>query len=92
MVKFKIGDIVKIKDAGECYTSYTEWARKHNLLNYKENKIPLKGSIGKVVAVGKHSTKYSDIICGVNIDGIDFMIGEDGLKLINRRNKIKILW
>jgi hypothetical protein len=89
--RFKIGDIVKIKDSGGIYQNYNTWADKHGLTRWRKNYDfgikghgKVKGKF-KVIRIEYHSSvrKKFEIYAIENvITGVQHIIDFHGLKLI----------
>lgn len=54
MSKLKIGDIVKISDRGEFYSTYTDWAVSQGLTSWEYDRYPTFGENFKVITVAPH--------------------------------------
>lgn len=82
MNKFNIGDVIKVIDVAQSYTTYFEWAEQHNLNQYSLDSLPFKGEEGIIVTKGYHDNNV-DFLYGINIDGYHYIVSEKGLELVN---------
>lgn len=82
MNKFNIGDVVKVIDATQSYTTYFEWAEQHNLSQYSFDILPFKGKEGVIVTKGHHENNV-DFLYGIEINGRHYILREKGLELVN---------
>lgn len=80
MNKFNIGDVIKVIDVAQSYTTYFEWAEQHNLSLYSLNSLPLKGEEGVIVTKGYHENNV-DFLYGIEINGRHYILSEKGLEL-----------
>ena len=91
-MKFKKGDKIEIIDRGALYSTFKEMAKKmelkHNI--FGDNGVS-NGNVGKIVSKGyNHEALHrSTIIYGVRINRKDFIMGEEGLKLVKPNKPIK---
>lgn len=89
MSKFKIGDKVKVVDAGRTYTTYNAWAKKHGLTNYAgrpRDCMTYNGLIGVIVAV-VHSATERGYLIGIRAeDGKEYIVEDCGLELVTDVN------
>lgn len=74
---------VKIIDGGYFYTTYTEWAAKHNLKNFNHSKVPHLNKIYEVIVEGIHGYHLS-YLYGIRdkITGEEYIIGKRGVKVL----------
>jgi hypothetical protein len=82
---FRVGDMVKVVNQGQNYTTYRAWAYKYGLKDYASSSLP-DGDTGRVVAVGPHGDSYFDTLVGVEAeDGKQYIIGHRGVELVKPR-------
>lgn len=79
--EFKLGDKVKVIDRGECYHSYDTMADKMGLKNWRYGNELTNGDEGIIVAIEKHP-RNSDTLCGVDVNGREYIMSVDGLELV----------
>lgn len=80
--KFNVGDLVFVKDAGECYTTYEQWFEKNAPKldkKYQYQDLPVKRNQYKVVAKSKHENHNEMLYAIQDLDGKVYLIGEKGL-------------
>ena len=82
MNKFNIGDVIKVIDVAQSYTTYFEWAEQHNLSQYSLDSLPFKGEEGIIVTKGYHENNV-DFLYGIEINGRHYILSEKGLELVN---------
>lgn len=82
MNKFNIGDVIKVIDVAQSYTTYFEWAEQHNLNQYSLDSLPFKGEEGVIVTKGYHENNV-DFLYGIEINGRHYILSEKGLELVN---------
>ena len=82
MNKFNIGDVIKVIDVAQSYTTYFEWAEQHNLNQYSLDSLPFKGEEGIIVTKGYHENNV-DFLYGIEINGRHYILSEKGLELVN---------
>lgn len=82
MSKFNIGDVIKVIDVAQSYTTYFEWAEQHNLNQYSLDSLPFKGEEGIIVTKGYHENNV-DFLYGIEINGRHYILSEKGLELVN---------
>lgn len=80
--KFNIGDVIKVIDVAQSYTTYFEWAEQHNLNQYSLDSLPFKGEEGVIVTKGYHENNV-DFLYGIEINGRHYILSEKGLELVN---------
>lgn len=80
--KFNIGDVIKVIDVAQSYTTYFEWAEQHNLNQYSLDSLPFKGEEGIIVTKGYHENNV-DFLYGIEINGRHYILSEKGLELVN---------
>lgn len=82
MSKFKVGDIVEVKNPEAIYNAYTMMAKMMSLQNFHEMCSPMTGDVCTVIAEEIHP-RYSETLYGIkDKDGREFIIGERGIELI----------
>ena len=74
-----IGEKVTIKDRNGCYDEYAKWAELHDF-ELNVSRLPVNGSIGTVIACGKH-TDYDNMLYGVEIDGLNYIMASDSISI-----------
>lgn len=84
--QIKVGDVVKVINRGQTYSTYEKWAELHSLKNYKKHAGPSDGNEGIVEVIARHENYKDEILCGINVDGKHFIIGIQGLEFV-RENK-----
>jgi ribosomal protein S17 len=77
------GETVEVIDCSEAYEYYSDLANKMGLPNFVEGDEPKTGAIGTVVGYLPHEDEDKDQICGVDIDGQQYLISIDGLKKVD---------
>ncbi len=82
MNKFKVGDRVKVINSGRTFSSYSKMAKELNLKNWKDGESLVDRTIGKIVNI-------SNCYVGITTQEGDFIIGKDGLKLLDKNYKPK---
>ena len=86
--KFKIGDRVQVLNIGEVYSLYKEMANAMKIPLDKWGKYNLyNGDIGIVIARKIHAFDRC-LLYGVKFNDV-YIIGEDGLKLVEKGRYIK---
>lgn len=80
MNKFNIGDVIKVIDVAQSYTTYLRWAEQHNLNQYSLDSLPFKGEEGIIVTKGYHYNNV-DFLYGIEINGRHYILSEKGLEL-----------
>jgi hypothetical protein len=78
--KFNIGDVIKVIDVAQSYTTYFEWAEQHNLNQYSLDSLPFKGEEGIIVTKGYHDNNV-DFLYGIEINGRHYILSEKGLDI-----------
>ena len=87
----KIGDWVRIQNPGYCYDEYDTWAKENNLRLWEDKEAPKKNSEGVIIAINSHF-KGNPKLYGVRIKNQDFIMGEEGLKIIYPiRNLLRLI-
>lgn len=86
----KVGDKVRIVNAGKTYDMYKDWAEKYGLTLFIDREVPNKGDIGEVIAVGNHMLEgMSDrVLCAVRVRGVIDYIMED--KALEKVEVVKV--
>lgn len=80
-MKPKIGDLVKVIDWGEYYSSYEDLAKEMKLIKWKKNVIPSDKNTEFLIINSMKHQHTSDIILAIT-DGIcDFLIGQRGVEV-----------
>ena len=82
MSKFNIGDVVKVINVTQTYTTYGSWAKQHELNLHAFGILPLKNTEGVIVTKGYHDSD-PDFLYGIDIDGYHYIVSEKGLELVN---------
>lgn len=93
MNKFKIGDTVKVVDEDQCYSTYDQWAEKHNMKEFLsdvyDNHI-CNGTVGTVIAHGEH-LKDNDYLYGIRTkEGKEYIMSYKGLEKVDNSIKSKL--
>lgn len=96
---FNIGDIVEITNTGYGYSSYSAWAEKNNLSNFRKNyclgSADQDGKRYVIVTRNQHSLNDSNkqegaenALYGIrregDVGGFEYIIGQKGLKLVRK--------
>lgn len=97
--KFKLGSVVKIKNYGEAYTTYTNWFYENKLNHDFVEKYVYGVNPSKLY---EKKTDFTVVECGLHNDGLSmvylikptygnhyFLIGEDGLEQSRSRKVIE---
>lgn len=82
MSDFKIGDKVKVVDAGKTFSYHEEWAGRARLSNWKCGNRHENGKVGKVVAVAPwelYRESHYGMLLAVEIDGKQAIIEDIGV-------------
>lgn len=93
IMKFNVGDNVKIVDKGEVYSTYNRWVGKHVPNKYKsfwaKGIEPNKADTYTIIACGNHKDYPSSMLYYIQNDNTKqcFIIGEEGIKM-SRKNDI----
>lgn len=86
MTQFKVGDLVRVVDTGQSYTTYSEWATRNGLKNYQEgfDHELLDQVIVEVVAVAPWGERdVHTILAGIqDTNGKQYIVGVIGLELV----------
>lgn len=92
-MNLKIGDRVKVIDDGCVYQGWSECAKKFNAKKWNSTNSCHNGDMGIIRALGNHdlSEDYFDfdedeVVALVEINGIEVIIGCDGLEFISKSN------
>lgn len=83
----KVGDMVKVVDIGQSYTTYTDWCYKNLPFNFVKQYVysatPYTGTVGKVVCIAPHlHAKNCKIVAIQDNKNRIYLIGESGLKKV----------
>lgn len=92
-MSFKIGDKVKIKNFGRCYTTYKDWFIENDIpredcigfcygMNAEEAVVNAEDTIFTVIAKGLHNSN-EDMLYLIKVNGHSkksFLIGESGIE------------
>ena len=92
--KIKVGSRIVVKDAGEIYSTYTEFANRIGFPNSADDDLdeennPIDQRVcenleGVVLAMDKHSKEDDNIICVIETDDkFQFLIDIKGIEKIN---------
>lgn len=80
--KFNLNDVVYVSDLGKLYSTYRVAAEHMKLTKFEYNKR-IQGVLeGVVVAMCRHQNYPHPNIYAVEIEGVQFVIGETGLTLV----------
>ena len=104
MSKFQKGDTATIINAGQGYSNYDDMAMAMGIMEEFRYGQPYGVSdwsqveyldeerrTGTIVAVHEHLRDAKKYLCAIRLkDGGVHIYGEDGLKLVNRKSKIKL--
>ena len=86
--EFKVGDIVKVRDTGNLYTTYDIMFKKLGFINteYNSGKNSL-GLLGEIFAIERH--QYESVtVAAVNLEnGEQILIGVDGIQKVTFKPK-----
>lgn len=95
-MNFKVGDMVKVVDAGSLYTTYDSFFIKHNIMElglryqYLHSDIN-KSATYKIKYIGKHTDSFNMVAVIEEVKDNDYcakkiyLINVDGLKFARRR-------
>lgn len=78
--KFKVGQKVKIANAGMRYSCYQEWSNKNSFELASSSDIIDDGAIGTVFVAGEHCDSSTNVLYGVHYEGNNFILDEQGLE------------
>lgn len=83
--KFKVGDIVKVINTGETYSSYSSWSGLKNFKShYVRHKSPIKGKKYKVINLKKHDRGIFSLALIQDEDTTQvFIIGTVGIEKVS---------
>ncbi len=94
MPQFKVGDLVRVADGGQHYSTYAEWVEKNAPDALQEWETGRHYTVhnleGRVVVAAPHGglSGSNDTLYLVRAtDGSLFLIGEDGLGLVERSHR-----
>lgn len=80
--KFKEGDVVKVVNNGESYTTYGSKFTELGFKNKESNPILNHGTVAKIFGISKHGDDTNYIVAIRDMVGNESLIGESGLELI----------
>lgn len=78
MSEFKVGDRVIVTDDGCTYDTYSVWAEKYDLFNFKVCSVPTEGSVGKIIVAEPHLNGRRNLYA-IDIDGQHYIMDADGI-------------
>lgn len=83
-----VGDMVEVKDSGDCYSTYRSWSGLGNYVQNYVNGVPTKkGMVAKVLNIAKHDKSITGenlaLIQNPNTSQV-FIIGIYGIKKVER--------
>jgi hypothetical protein len=78
----KINDRVRITDAGECYTLYTEMFRDMGFKNSDKNPVFKTGEEAMVFNIAQHPSQPNTLYALVHDDGRECLISGYGIELV----------
>ena len=87
--KFKVGNIVKIRDTGFLFTTYDKMFKKLGFINIERNsgKNSL-GLLGEIFAIEQHPSDEDTILAAVNLEnGEQILIDVDGIEKVTFKPK-----
>ena len=83
----QVGDLVKVINKGNTYSSYTKMAEKLKVLNWSKNVPPINGTIAKVIKMYVSKKDILSLECYVYIEefetGKGHIIGIRGIEKVN---------
>lgn len=95
MFKYSVGETVKVIDSGCTYGLFERMAKKMGLTKWTNphgdffnSRSPNDGNVGIIVAKEPHLEHPSCKLYGVEVDGVQYILEERGLKSIDFTNKI----
>ena len=85
----KVGDMVRVIDRGECFSTYDNWSKLGRYVyNFVANTLPESKGIYKVVNIGKHDTLNEDLLLIQDINTTQtFIIGATGVEKVTDNKK-----
>ncbi len=89
-IKYKIGDRVKVVDAGELYSAYEEFIKENapQLLNkWESNRVLSDGGNYEVKAVGKHKVALNRELAIIEQNNKVYIVDFKGLELVKQFKK-----
>ena len=87
---YQMGDIVRVTNTGQQYSTFDEMARIMNLTNWRKPKSSLNnGDIGEIIANNIHPNSHEKIY-GIKVNNHDFIIGIKGIELLDKDWYIQI--
>jgi predicted DNA-binding antitoxin AbrB/MazE fold protein len=86
----KVGDTVEVVDIGKHYSTFSEWADRHNLKQWEKHPTLYRGLTATVVAVDRHSESVpTTTVLGIQTNSKQYIIGVEGVKLIEGEKMTK---
>lgn len=80
---YKAGDIVRVINDGQTYTTYVGWALTQKLKNWKKGLLPTEGHEYTVVVVAEHDSRdYGTLVAIKDAQGAEYIVGVGGLELV----------
>jgi hypothetical protein len=79
--QIKVGDVVKVVNKGQQYTTYDAWASRNSFKGFEINRRLIGNEQGVVEVIATHHAS-PDILCGINVDGKKHIIGIEGLEFV----------
>lgn len=81
-MKFQVGQLVKVKNNGETYCSYSTVFKELGFNNTEVNNSFKNGTVGQIFAITKHTNirGHEEYLCAlVDEHGNECLIGENGI-------------
>jgi hypothetical protein len=78
--QFKVGDILKVVNSGDCYSSYSEMFYRMKFVNTDHNDSHDHGTIVQVFNVDYHPSQEVAIYAVRSEDGFEALYGAEGLQ------------
>jgi len=79
--KYKIGDFVKVKNSGSCYSTYSEIFEKFGFKNLIVNSCN-KHDVGVIFNMCVHPQDSQAILLAIRNSDKEFLIGQNGVEPI----------
>jgi hypothetical protein len=85
MLQFKTGDEIQVVDSSFGYNSFEELAKERGLVDFIKGAQVLNGLFGTVNSVPAGGGEGHRRVFGIRVCGQDYLVGEDGLKLVEKK-------
>jgi len=84
--RFKVGDTIKVINEGSTYPIYETWAKEYSLEYWVYNNTPENNDVGIIKVLAPLISHPDIMLAGVCIDGKQYIIGLDGIELVEDNN------